>query len=426
MYSKKKDIMNQVELKNTINPTTVGQSLSGRYKIFIIDKDNNIVWEQPDWQKNLILNQGMDAVALYSYADCMNYAAAGNGTNANSVSSGVSSGSVAGSILTLYPSGSGLQNLTDPAGGWSSAVQVGDVIQFNDISQSQVMVSASVSSQTAVVSPVTSFVTTTTQSFTIWKTSQVGLQGELHRTANFFGGTGYCGTTSVGNVVKNRRTWDFNYETSSVSFTEVGVGWAASGNNTIFSRVLLPTSASIGAGQKMRLIYEMDISIYPNVVSPGVPFTSSIPGWGTVYGYQNVGNYLISNIDGGGGTTGAPVLDPASYSGYVSIFATDSTTANGNSGVGVDRTGTTNRDSVPTTLSPYIPSSYTIYKNVTFAVNQLTLGNIQTIGLGWTGYNYPYAANSNAFCCVFTAPQVKSNTQTLTLSFIFTWGRVLS
>ena len=426
MYSKKKDIMNQVELKNTINPTTVGQSLSGQYKIFIIDRDNNIVWEQPNWHKNLILNQGMDAVAVYSYADCMNYAAAGNGTNFNSISSGVSSGSVAGSILTLYPSGSGLQNLTDPAGGWASAVQVGDVIQFNDISQSQVMVSASVSSQTAVVSPVTSFVTTDTQSFTIWKTSQVGLQAEIHRTNNYFGGTGYCGTTYVGNVVKNRRTWDFAYETSSVSFTEVGVGWAASGNNTIFSRVLLPYSASIGANQKMRLIYEMDISIYPNIAAPGVPFTSSIPGWGTVYGYQNVGNYIISNVDVGGGTSGAPALDPAGYSGYVSIFATDSTTANGNSGVGVDRTGTTNRDYVSTTLSPYIPSSYTIYKNATFLVNQLTLGNIQTFGLAWSPYTPPWGAGNNVFCCVLTAPQAKSNTQTLTLSFIFTWGRVLS
>ena len=116
--------------------------------------------------------------------------------------------------------------------------------------------------------------TISSQSFTIWETSQIGLQAEIHRVgpSNFFSGVGYCGTTIVGTTSQNRRTWDFNYETSSVSFTEVGVGWAASGNNTIFSRVLLPSPVTINNAQKMRLIYELDITVSPAIsYPPGTP-----------------------------------------------------------------------------------------------------------------------------------------------------------
>ena len=46
--------------------TSTNQSISGKYKISIIDKDNNVVVDYP-WQKNLILNQGMDEVPLSTY-----------------------------------------------------------------------------------------------------------------------------------------------------------------------------------------------------------------------------------------------------------------------------------------------------------------------------------------------------------------------
>ena len=87
---------NELELvepsKNMTIPAGVGQGLSGKYKVFVVDKDNNIVWEQKDWHKNLILNQGMDALYGVVYAGVMYYAACGNGTIVNAITSQGSSG----------------------------------------------------------------------------------------------------------------------------------------------------------------------------------------------------------------------------------------------------------------------------------------------------------------------------------------------
>jgi hypothetical protein len=415
--------MNEVDLKEpqkeVMPPTSVGQTLSGKYKVSVIDKDNNIVWEQKDWQKNLILNQGMDSLYTFNYGDVMNIAFAGNGTNVNSIYTGNSSGSVAGTTLTFVPGPTGLQSLTGSSGGWSSAVQVGDMIHFNDTSEVRIL---AVSNTSASVTPSSTIVL---QPFTIFKTSQTGLQSLIHLVGynNLFSGTGYCGTNIVGNVVQNRRSWDFNYETSSVTFNEVGVGYTydspyapSIANSHVFSRVLIPP-VTILANQKMRLIYELDIAITPYSNSPGIPFTASIIGWGTgslVTGYQNIAGYYIQNISTNGGSTGTAWLDPA---GSPSIFVSNSSVANPNSGNDTNRNGSSNA-AVGTTMDAYVPFSYTAYKSATFATNLLAENDLRTIGIGISG--------NNAFCCVFDQNQTKTNVQTLTLSFVYTWGRVLS
>ena len=410
--------MNKEDLKET--PTKIGQTLSGKYKLEVVDKNNDIVWKQEDWQKNLILNQGLDGLYSFTYANIMLVAFAGNGTRVNSISSGDSSGSVASTTFTLTPGITGLQSLTSSIGGYSSAVSVGDMIQFNDLSEVRVL---AVGNLTASITPTS---TISSQPFTIFKTSQTGLQSPIHLVAagNFFAGSGYCGTNVVGNVTQNRRSWDFNYETSSISVTEVGIGYTYDWpftptlvNSYVFSRVLLPAPVLIASGQKLRVIYELDIAVTPNTGSPGVPFTASIVGWGTgslVTGYQNIGGYRMTNIDINGGNTGAPYLDPA---GSPDIFVSNSTTPNPASGVNQSRSGTAN-DVATTTTDPYVPLSFTAYKSATFRTDQMARNDIQTIGLG-----FPY---DNSFCCVFDQPQTKLNTQTLTLSFVYTWGRVLA
>ena len=416
--------MNKEDLKETpkeiINPTKIGQTLSGKYKLAVVDDKNDVVWEQKDWQKNLILNQGMDGLYSYTYANAMIIAFAGNGTNVNSISSGDSSGSVSGTTLSLSPGITGLQSLTGSAGGYSSAVSIGDMIQFSNLSEVRVL---AVGNLTASIIPPSSI---SSQSFTIFKTYQTGLQSPIHLVGanNIFQGTGYCGTTVVGNVTQNRRSWDFNYETSSISVTEVGVGYTSGdifsptlANSSVFSRVLLPGPVAIASGQKLRLIYELDIAITPNVGSPGVPFTGSIVGWGTgslVPGYENIGGYRISNIGIDGSNVGDPYLDPA---GVPNIFASNSTLPNPTSGTNTDRSGTIN-DIAATNTDPYVPLSFTAYKNGTFRTDQIVRNDIRTIGVGFP--------SDNAFCCVFNQPQTKLNTQTLTLSFVYTWGRVLA
>jgi len=420
--------MNNQESNNVKLQASVAQSLSGKYKLFVIGADEEVVWEQPDWQKNLILNQGMDALATLDYGSIMNNAFAGNGTRTNSISSGDSSGSISTSIFTLFPGVTGLQALTGSNSGYTNALEVGDMIKFNDSSEARVLavsgISASVTPSTGVAQ----------QPFTIWKTSQVGLNSPLHvvGTGNWFTGNQdgtYAGTTIVGNLQKNRRSWDFNYETSSVVFTEVGVGWGTL-QSTVFSRVLLPFTQSIGVGQKLRLLYELDIAMYPTASSPGLPATASISGWpvapstdtGFYYNLQKCGviNGWVTSIatNAGADTRGC---DPGvGFTAWVS----NSSSSNANYDSATNRTSGWSTYNANMSTQTYTPLSFTLYRDVTFDVATAVRNDLRSMGVGnnWRSNG----AADQYFSCVFNQNQTKTNIQTLSLTFVWNWGRVLA
>ena len=439
---------NELELvepsKNMTIPAGVGQGLSGKYKVFVVDKDNNIVWEQKDWHKNLILNQGMDALYGVVYAGVMYYAACGNGTRVNAIISQGSSGSVTSGLFTLTPVGSGMSSLTGSSGGYTNAVSAYDMISFGNGADYMVTgvsnTSASVSGPSLAIPPTNYGLS----SFTIYKTSQVGLQSETHRVGGlpdgngtgWFAGAGYCGSTQVGNIVQNRRTWDFPYELSAINYTEVGVGWGATtgsvGSNypggnptTIFSRILLPAPVPIGVAQKLRLIYELDIAMYPSG-SP-IPGTASISGWpvapstDTGY-YSNLTSYLITTIDIFGNPSNAEfaALDPAVS---VLMFLSPTTTALGNSGTSWTGTGL---GYVGSSFSPYTSLNFTSNKICVFPVASSVANNIRSTGVGFVNYTSPWATGYNCFVMVFNQNQTKTNVQTLTLAFQYSWTRTLS
>jgi len=405
----------------------IGQSLSGRYKLFVIDQQEQVVSELP-WQKNLILNQGMDQIPTILYADVMSYGFVGTGTRTNNISSGNSSGSVASSVFTLVTGSTGLQNLTSSNSGHSSALSVGDMIKFNDLSEVRVL---AVSGISASITPTS---TISVQPFTIYKTSQTGLQSLVHSTNNMFVGNSdgtYCGTTIVGNVQKNKRTWDFVYETASIVFTEVGVGSGTS-NANVFSRVLLPQTQSILAGQKLRLMYELDIAVYPTGSSPGYPATASVSGWpvspstdtGFFYNLQLGGPTIgwVSVVDDTGGSDGR-VCEPAATTMGAFVSTNSQSCANYNSGVNREINGVSYAADT-FTQDAYVPLSFTAYKTATFAVANANVNNIRCIGVGssFNGHQGFYCG----FACVFNQPQTKSNIQTLSLTYVWNWGRTLS
>lgn len=407
--------------------TNVSQALSGKYKLFVVDENEQVVSEQP-WQKNLILNQGMDAVASFDYTTLMNDAFAGNGTRLNSITSGDSSGSISTGTLTLFPGATGLQSFTGSNSGYANALEVGDMVKFTDASEARVLL---VSGLSASVTPSNSV---TKQPFTIYKTSQQGLNSPLHvvGSGNWFVGAGdgtYCGTQIAGNIQKNRRTWDFNFETSSVTFTEVGVGWGTL-QTQVFSRVLLPFTQSVASGQKLRLLYELDIAMFPSASSPGLPATASIGGWpvspatdtGMFYNLQKGGtiNGWVATISPSNASGDARGIDPATGHGaFISTISTSlanfDSTANRNGGTFAQSNMTS---------EPYTPLSFTVFKDVTFDVTQGNSANLRSMGVG---SNWSLAPASNVyFCCVFNQNQTKTNIQTLTLTFVWTWGRVLA
>ena len=472
-----KGIINNMQSNNQSYRSGVGQKLSGKYKLLVLDTNENIVWEQKDWAKNLILNQGMEALAPGAlptngvcYANAMAIACMGSGERYNSIDVGFvateGSGSCSGTTFTLFSGSTGLLNVTQSAGnGYSSAVAVGDIIKFSG-SGEEIRVTAIGTGNTLTVTPSTTV--TPAQPFTIWKTSQAGLQSVIHYagSAKYFTGTGYCGTTLSNGVIQQRRSWDFSYETSSISVAEVGVGWSANGSNNlaidetggtgttsqtnVFSRVLLPQTTSLVSGQKLRLIYELDITVSPYITSSiatygsGVPFTASVGGsnpWPispstSSAGYCNIQTIYVSegssanNVSNIISSTGATqqvsaFLDPCNV-GSTMLFWSESSASLVATGAGSNNRsaggGGTYAASVTASVGAYSALSFTCLKNGTFDTSAGST-NIKSFGIqNWFATN----PSTQLFTCLFIQPQTKTNVQTLTLTFQYTWGRTLA
>ncbi len=393
------------------------QAARGLYKVAVVDaRTREVVWEQKDWRKNLILNNGMDRVALAAWCDCFTYGIAGNGTTPTNRSSSEVTASQSGTTVTAT-SGS----FTFTSG------DVGNMIKWS--TNEEARITAFTSGTSVEVTPSQSVAGAT---FVVYHTNQTSLAGELKRTATYLAGSPYCQTDVdlVYGIVKNRRTYDFTAETGTVSYTEVGVGWAASGGGTTFSRILLADAVVVNSGQQLRLVYELQITMTPFTPQS---FTAAVAGWPvapstTTTANQQVQLHGLSTIAASGVTTtssGGYANEPAYYGNNSKIWVSPSSTALAAFNSVVNRL--TNSATCTTTLAAYVALSFYMDKTGVFLVSQANRTDLYTMGLGpEVPASNVYPAQYNTFCVLFDEPQTKANTQTLTLTFRSSWTRVLS
>lgn len=435
--------------------------LDGYYKVAVIDKDDNVVYEQPELKHNLILNNGMDQLVVRSLCGIWEYAISGVGTRENSLPSSGSTAYVSESFLLLTGSGT-FTNFTASTTGYSSSAEVGDVIKFDDDNGTEVTVTTIMGFDRLGVSPSASVAS---GSFTIWKTSQTKLHNEIRRTNTYL--TTGCGSRTSGssalmyssnlwnasaNTASHFRTFDFAYETSSVDIAEVGLAWyprfgGSYGSSTIekttFSRMKLPTTVSLVSGQKLRLFYTLNVTWTPitpvslsAVVNGGWPVSPSTNTsasqmiqkiWYDSYGTRfpqfsfitpTNGNTYAANgangIEPYAGSQGAP-------SNYPTFFISNVGTPLATYGTGSNRTAVVAyANSV--WRSPYVTGSYTIVKTAWWNEAAFPRNDIRS-----AGWSYGAAdSNTQNFVMVFDQNQTKTDTQTLTLSWRHNWRRTLS
>jgi len=408
--------------------------LEGFYKVAVVGADGNEIWRQPEWEKNLILNQGMDMLPSFYLAEVMRYGVAGTGSRVNSITSSASSASVILGGLVLDPQPGGIQNFdTEIWGGWSGSLATGDIIRFNDGTEVKV---GGVGSTTCAVTPTD---TVSSQSFTIWKTSQTEMQYESKRGgsgivgSSYLTGVGNCGSSISENVVTYLRTYDFAVEVSPTTYAEVGVSRATSGVGTTFSRILLPVTVSIDTGQRLRLVYQLQVTFLPtssqyvsNAIVNGWPVAPSTNTNMT----ESIQQILVSSINTNGvsATTITP-LEPASTGNQCAFWAStnsQSLVTFGNTPVNRDSFGTA--DTTTSTQDVYIAGSYTLYKNGTFGLSQMNYQDLASFGFGYhspTTY-YAYRSTGQSYAMLFEQTQSKYNTQTLSFTYRWTWSRVLA
>ena len=402
----------------------IGQIAEGLYKVMVVDAaTEKVVYESP-WGKNLILNQGMDEVASRVWCNCFTHGICGTGTQPNTVDSVTDTASQSGTTVTSV--GGTVDFTTDAA--------VGDMIKWDGGAEARI---TSVTS--ALIVEVTPSQSVGSDLYTIYKTARVGLQIETKRTSTYLSGAGNCETVQSGTTLQNRRSYDFTTEVGNVTYTEVGVGWAASGPTTVFSRIVLNTPVSLVSGQKLRLVYQLNLTL-----SPSTPQVKNLPvgGWPVLPSVNTDGQECIQKLGissvGSSGTTAtfagvvAQVLDPGATNSvsFGRMFAlSTASTALSAFGSAVTRATTAFLCSVAPTNSSYTPLSFQLDVSTVFQVADAVSAALRSICMGArnsAGSQEPYDANHQAFTFLFDQVQTKTNTQTLTFTVRFTWTRVLA
>jgi hypothetical protein len=388
----------------------IKQSASGRARVMVIDSKTGKVKHDCGWQKNLILNQGMNAIATtYTWANAFLRCAAGTGTTPTQDDSGATTAEQSGTTVTLS---GGSFTFTD------TGTDAGKMIKWD--SGEEAMIVTITNSTTAVVDRSQ---TVAADTFTSFRTNQTGLTTEVKRTATYLVGAGNCGTTytSADGLMVMRRTFDFTVETGSVSYTEIGFANLATVAANLFSRILLSAPVALVAGDQLRVVY--DLSIQLSYFAPRA-ITPTITGWTGVSGDEMIEAFELDYVRADPGDT----LSQPGNEVFITtqrIAISNSTTALQAAPSAVqlnNRTGT-ERFSKAITSPTYVANSFTRSKSVTILPAEGNITGIRSIFIGrFSSVTVFYSAA--AF--LMDNPQDKVNTHNLTVSWTYSWSRVLA
>lgn len=393
------------------NIACIGFGLSGKLQAFIVER-GQVVREFPV-HPNLILNQGLDQFASNSSQSLFAYAVAGTGVTATEIDSATDTATIAAGAVSLSTTGYLAGDASD----------VGRTIKL-DTSGNVYTITAFGSTTTCTVSPPS---TEGPDTFIIYNTNQTGLATEVKRTNTYLTGAPNCQTVTIGNLTTMTRTYDFSAESGPVGYNEVGFSLTGSAGSNLFSRVKLPTTVNLIAGQQLRLKYSVQVAISPT--TPQTYGTSPIIGWAGATGTLQcmVIPLNVVNTSGGQHFQGLNSVDGKYYTlygepstgggGYAQFCISTDASAHGTYGASTGLGGTL--DSLTWTLSTYTNGTYFRDRFITFPVGQANRSDWRSFG--FRDYNSGLAPAR----FLFDSNQTKLSTYTLTLGFRQTWNRVL-
>lgn len=300
------------------------QSAKGRFKVQVVKsryrpgrhkgaehrRVGRVVEDRP-WQNNLILDQGLNGIAVRSWQASFAYCAAGTGNDSTQYDSSTTTATQ--STTTITTSANFFDSL--PGNG------VGMLIRWDSGETAKI---------TAYTSPtevtVSNSASVSAGEFTVYAVNQTSLETEARRSTGYLTGAGNCGTSIVGNVLTMKRTYEFDAVTDpgGENITELGFSWDADDDpdgDNLFSRVLIAGGAvAVAQTFQLRVIYELAVTVEPDTAQAR---TVAITGW------LNRVASITTNSAGSGGTPGTYALGVTGGNG--SAFAGTYTIGGGGS-----------------------------------------------------------------------------------------------
>jgi hypothetical protein len=265
--------------------------------------------------------------------------------------------------------------------------------------------------------------------FDKWFTSQTALASQSKRAGlnvfntYFVAGTEWASTQDVATQRQMRRTWDFAPETVLTHYTELGVGWSPS--SSLFSRILLDTPEDIDVGERLRVIYQLNVVYGPTTAVAGTP---TITGWASTAGSGKVQRILTDWINNSGTTvSGTGALEAYSSGNVCKAWLSTSDTALQAWGYALSR-ATPMSAQASTVKEVFTSGTWSVDKTARFGLVDVVSSSIRSTGVGFndSALNKSFDGTNQAYAFVFDGPQTKTNTQRLNLTYRFSWDRVLS
>lgn len=300
------------------------QRLKGRIQIAIREGER-IVQKFP-WQENLILDQGLDKIAVMPFNEVFLNCCCGTGSNPtgrNPSASATISGTTLTANLSVFSSATDLD--TDVVFSTGQRFKIAAVVGTNPSNQVTTFQSGTISTLTP---------------FTLQYTNQAILSGEVQRTNVYLQTPGANGATVTLPAITLQRTFLFAYEANPITYTEIGFSDQPTAGANLFSRVVLATpaslsgpSAEIPSGQQLQVTYQLTINFDygqgPGIFFPGRTNTSipvgNLPVQYSIWQYETSSTQtgqLAVNVQGVcpvlvGGTV---TITGSSVSGYNGIW----------------------------------------------------------------------------------------------------------
>lgn len=395
---------------------TIGQRASGRWFWQVVNAKGQVVREARAWRPNLILNDGMDRVAVDSWCDCFTYATAGTGTNSNYVYSGTVQASQTGQTVTANAA-------------IFSAADVGKCLYWATAPVAQAFITGYTSPTQVTVAESQSVILFP---FYIVNTKQTGLQTELKRTNTYITGITYCFTTRTGDYLTIRRSYIFSAEVAAVDYREFGLSWAAAGASTHFARFTTDEPVSVGIGNQLRLIYEIRLTMFPT--SARYVETNVVVGWpyppiGHSKYYDGLQYIGLSAVTTTGATTrfddGYYTNEPSANGGanVYAFFSSTSTPLN-SFGSSVNRVGGAILSRAPTYVA-YTPLSFYRDRTVILTPGDGNITTLRSMGFGDASAGAFAEYGNTGYVQVYDLNQRKPDTDSLTLTWRYAWSRII-
>ena len=383
--------------------------IKGRVKASVIDHEGNLVKSYP-WQRNLLLDSGLDKIAEIPIVDLFAYAAKGTGITPTS-EDGAGTISQTGDIITATGIYFGPEDVGKVV-RWSSGANSGTVrriIAYTNSMTVQVSETGDVASGNG----------------TVYNVDQVALTTEVgDRTNSYSQVTGENGTTTVGNKRTLKRTFIFAAETADTTYNEVGFSDTADGDLNI--RVKLASAVTVNGpvgltpGQRLKLTYEMDIYVSPDTAT-AAGLNALITDSGQDMSSNKNASYIIETFATSrvalSGERDVTLMDlEPSYTGHMALSTnTEALEFNGNA------QRIANVDYVELDfMDDYVAGEYFRDLIGTFELEDANRTNHRSLML------FNPETNNAILTYLFTANQKKDANHSLTLQWRKSWSRNLA